>query len=487
MTFDKLKIKETLDEVSKRWDLSGYFFLMKDSKMLHRNHYGYENRERGIKTTERSLYTLDSKNRFFVNLATLIAIDKKLLKLDDTLNQLIPEMTHSDKITIEHLLRDQTGLVDFYYEKVMVDLESDQALQEKTFEDRVRVEKMSYYENRSFEKVCSMIESCDLEYEPGKKTYGSSTNTIVLEEALKRVIKTDIFDYLQLHVFKPLNMTVRKHEKHDGLSYTEHKRTQLVSMPFDNMEGLFDVTANEMIKFMVAIGEKKLISKALWKKVLKYNSKTNGILLENANGYDCLTTQFLGYGFYCYVNHKTGVSFASLTNEQQTFELIENSWHYFRRDSREAVASVMTYPVNTKMVRLNKQNFWDALDIAIDKAQHNFVLEARASIAMGLMYNTKRVYVQMEDSLVVGLLVLNIDKKKDDYNVDIIIIDKKYQGRGYGKLMVKWAVEELKKHGAKKLSIGVSRENIGAKKIYMNAGFEPKSVSDGGMELEMKL
>ena len=53
--------------------------------------------------------------------------------------------------------------------------------------------------------------------------------------------------------------------------------------------------------------------------------------------------------------------------------------------------------------------------------------------------------------------------------------------------MVKWAVDYLKNEGAKKLSIGVSRQNIGAKKIYLNAGFEPKSIYDGGMELEMEL
>lgn len=225
----------------------------------------------------------------------------------------------------------------------------------------------------------------------------------------------------------------------------------------------------------------------MWKKVLKYDAEGNGILFGNANGYTCTYTEFLGFGLHLYYDFDKNIAFGNIVNEAQTFEHVDNTWRYFRRDSREVVASILTFPENTRMVKVDKKNFWDALGISIEEHQHNFVLDAKGSVAMGLFYKTKKPFVQMEGDKVVGLLVLEIDKKKEYYNIDIIIIDKKYQNKGYGKLMVKWAVDYLKEAGAKKLSIGVSRENLGAKKVYLNAGFEPKSVYDGGMELQMKL
>ena len=488
MKLDKVQIKQEIDKVSNDWNLSGNFILLKDGEILHNNHYGYANRELEIPTKNDTKYTLDSNEMFFISLAVLIAIDEGKLKLNDSLKEFFPKFKHSDKITIEHLLRNESGLIDFYHENLMVELEADARYLELSEHDRVRKEKQVLYENREFKKVYSLIESCDLDYEPGSKKIGSETNVVFLCEILKTVTNQKPFDYLKEKVFNPLNMsTVSRNQSQESLSYTVHKRTELVSMPIDyDIDGLFDVTVKDMINLMVSLSTRKIISKKLWKKALKYNEEGRGILFSNANGFDCANTEFLGYGFYCYMNHKTGVAFASLVNEGQTFKFVDNSWRYFRRDSRETVASVLTYPLDTKMIKLNKQNFWDAMNISIEDEQNSFVLDAKGSVAMGLMYKTKKTFVQMEGNLVVGLLVLNVDKKKEDYSIDIIIIDKRFQNRGYGKHMVKWAVEYLKKEGAKTLTIGVSRQNIGAKKIYMNAGFVPKSVYDGGMELVME-
>ena len=165
----------------------------------------------------------------------------------------------------------------------------------------------------------------------------------------------------------------------------------------------------------------------------------------------------------------------------------EGTWRYFRRDSREAITSAFTYPTNTKIVKINKSNFWDALNLKVAQEQAEFVLEAKSSIAMGLMYPTKKTFIQMEGQVCVGLLVLDINPKKEYYHIDIILVDKRYQGRGYGKHILEFAVETLKAAGAKSLKIGVNRFNYGAQKIYMDAGFTPKSIYEEGMELHMNL
>lgn len=272
------------------------------------------------------------------------------------------------------------------------------------------------------------------------------------------------------------------------LSYVEHNMSELISIPIDfEVDGIFSVSAEDLHKFIVSIMEKKFLSKTVWKKALKYNKDGDGMLFDNANGYYSAMIEFLGFGLHLYYNFSKNVTFANIINEEQLYEHIDNSWNYFRKESRETITSLLTYPENTRMVKLNKKIFWSTLEISIKEDQHQFVLDAKGSVAMSLFYKTKIAFVQMEDDIVIGLLVLDIDKKKNIYNIDIVIVDKNFQNKGYGKLMVKWAVDYLREAGSKRLLIGVNRTNIGAKKVYINAGFKPKSVYDGGMELQMIL
>ncbi|MGI6359469.1 MAG: GNAT family N-acetyltransferase [Acholeplasmatales bacterium] len=52
---------------------------------------------------------------------------------------------------------------------------------------------------------------------------------------------------------------------------------------------------------------------------------------------------------------------------------------------------------------------------------------------------------------------LTIDKENNEYTISDVLIDMKYQGRGYGKALIKEALKELRKHGAKKISMGVRK------------------------------
>jgi len=89
----------------------------------------------------------------------------------------------------------------------------------------------------------------------------------------------------------------------------------------------------------------------------------------------------------------------------------------------------------------------------------------------------------MEGDRAVGLLILDIDKKKNHYYIDIVQIDRRYQGRGYGKIMMLWAVDYLRNQGAKELEIGVNRFNIAAQKLYRSVGFDIKAIYEDGMTM----
>lgn len=490
MKFDREQLKNEIERVMLDWDMSGGFVVMKDGECVHEGVYGFENRALQRPMGQSSKYILHSESAFLVGLCALLLIEQGKLKFSDKLSKFIPEYRFADDIKIMDLIKGRTGIPDFFYNHLMIKLAEDEAYQALSDHDRRRLELKTYNQNREFERAIDIIGDCALLYKPGiSGRGGSETNQVFLGEVINRITGETVLEYLKKHVFAPLEMNDTKEGSDSSVvSSVMIKEKEMVRTPLDfEVDGLFTTTLEDMTKLLRALSAKKLLSESMWTRVLKYDSNGDGMIFENANGFDCGNITFLGFGFFFYFNHKTGIAFASLVNEEQTFRNVGGEWHYFRRDSREVIEAAFTYPSNTKLVKLSKANMWQTLTLKVAEEQQGFVLEAKSSVAMALMYKSKQAFVEMEGNRVVGLLVLDINKKKNYYNIDIILIDKRYQGRGYGKIMLRWAIEKLANEGAKELEIGVNRFNHAAKKIYLDAGFTPKAIYDGGMTLHMVL
>ena len=148
---------------------------------------------------------------------------------------------------------------------------------------------------------------------------------------------------------------------------------------------------------------------------------------------------------------------------------------------------IFTFPKNTKMVPYGAKNWRQAANLEIRPDQREFVSGALDTIAYSSAYKNHKLFVEMEGERAVGLLDLSVDKKKGDYNIEIVLIDRRYQGKGFGKFMLRFAVDYLKKAGAKKLCIGVNRFNIPAQNLYKSVGFKEDCVYDEGIWMSQTL
>lgn len=484
------KLSEDINKVCTDWDISGAFLVVNEGKVVHNQIYGYADRENHIKTKDDSRYVMALESPFLVGLCAFILMDHKKLKLSDSLSSYIPEYKFADKITIHNILKSQTGIKDYYYDCIMIELEKDSALSQLDKKERRVIEKQAMLKQAGFDQVMALVGEAELLYEPGTVGLSSSkSNWVILAEVIRRITGMSIFSFLNKEVFAPLDMKkVQEGASADTVNYEVMQSEALVRIPLDtDIPDLFTVTKDDMEKFLLAMTAGKIISNKRWKEAFKYDEEGSGLIFEDANGFHCSSIDFLSGGLFFYFNQEMNLGFASLVNEEQKMKNVDNTWRYFRRDAREVIESAFTYPKNTKMRKLSEKNLWNALNITVEKDQLEFVMEAKESVAMALMYKSKQGYVLTEGTRVVGLLVLDMDKKKNHYNIDIIQIDKRFQGRGFGKIMLAWAIEKLKKEGAKELEIGVNRFNHAAKKIYLDAGFSPKSVYEEGMTLHMIL
>lgn len=183
----------------------------------------------------------------------------------------------------------------------------------------------------------------------------------------------------------------------------------------------FTTTLSDLEKLILGIFEHRVFSEKLFKTATKFDSENIGLCFENLNGYPVF---FLD------------------------FESFSPAIFYF-----------------------DKENDFCRL----------LVSGALETIAYACAQKNHRLFVETEGEKAVGLLELSIDRKKGDYYIETVIIDRRYQGRGFGKFMLRFAVDYLKKAGAKKLSIGVNRFNIPAQKLYKSAGFKEDCVYEEGI------
>ena len=116
-----------------------------------------------------------------------------------------------------------------------------------------------------------------------------------------------------------------------------------------------------------------------------------------------------------------------------------------------------------------------ALELA--PGQERFVADARSCIGWAYANaGSQRTYVLMDEGRAIGLLVLTIVPKKKRFEIADVLIDRRYQGRGYGKIMLKMGLDILKRHGAEELTLYCVRDNVAAMRLYESVGFVPEAL-----------
>lgn len=488
MNHDSVKLSKVLDSVALNWDISGHIMLAEAGEVLYQKSFGFADRASKAKTKKDTRYVLSLSMPLLLGIAILRLMEEKNLDLKDKVSTYIPELKEGNRITIEDLMRRRSGLIDYYYGVLMLHLNNDQSHRDLPVETRMAIEQEHRLKHQSLEQVLALINDKALEFEPGTVGFPpSETELIVLMGIICKITGLSAFDSMKKLVFEPLNMQdVRPGQQTESVSYRVYEDSKLVRMPLDYaVADTFTMTLADGLALVKAISLKQGLKSKTWAIASRFDAEGLGLIFENANGFICSRIELLGFGFYLYFQPELSLAFAALVNEEQTFKHEEGQWQFFRKSLRNAVDSHYTYPRATKMVRINKDNFWDALSVSVEQSQLDFVLDAKSSIAMGLLHKTKKVFVQMEGKKAIGILVLDIDHKRSFYDIDIIQVDKRFQGRGYGKMMLAFAVDYLKKAGAKELLIGVNRYNYAAQKIYMDAGFKPKKIHEEGMQLQL--
>ena len=143
------------------------------------------------------------------------------------------------------------------------------------------------------------------------------------------------------------------------------------------------------------------------------------------------------------------------------------------------------------MIRLEKltyENADEVFELEVKEEQYPFVADNTYSVAQAYvtLINGGHVFpfVIYNDKELVGFIQLaygenadqdGVSMEKDSYEIWRFMIDKRYQGRGYGREALRQAIEFIRTWPCGKADlcwISYEPENETAKKLYASFGFE---------------
>ena len=148
-----------------------------------------------------------------------------------------------------------------------------------------------------------------------------------------------------------------------------------------------------------------------------------------------------------------------------------------------------------RLEAVNGKNVWELLKLSVEDSQRTFVASNDTSIIEAYTTITANGYAYpfgiYDGDNPVGFLMSGFDKDDywDDapaiatgnYNLWRLMIDKKYQHRGYGKQAMKLALDFIKSYPCGRAEycwLSYEPENEVAKKLYASFGF----VENGEMD-----
>ena len=150
--------------------------------------------------------------------------------------------------------------------------------------------------------------------------------------------------------------------------------------------------------------------------------------------------------------------------------------------------------------KIDAKNLWDVVELKVARSQKNFVADNRDSILEAyLAVGTECKafpFAIYNDKTPVGFLMIGYNEAamyglydeespasvKNNYSLWRLMIDKKYQGKGYGREAVRLALEFIRTWPCGKAEyceLSYEPENEAAKNLYHSFGFVENGETDG--------
>jgi diamine N-acetyltransferase len=130
---------------------------------------------------------------------------------------------------------------------------------------------------------------------------------------------------------------------------------------------------------------------------------------------------------------------------------------------------------------INRFNWLECIALQVDDNQKTFVAPNLYSLAEAKVNPSFVPLAIYQDDVMVGFTMYGLDPDDGKYWIRRLMIDKKYQHKGYGKAAMLQVIDILKeKKDCHTITLGHNPQNHIADKLYENLGFRNTGDIIGG-------
>ena len=124
---------------------------------------------------------------------------------------------------------------------------------------------------------------------------------------------------------------------------------------------------------------------------------------------------------------------------------------------------------------INKDNYSECINLKVSDEQKGFVASNVFSLAQAwVFYDNAHPLAIYADNVMVGFILFGPEESDNGMymNIDRMMIDRQYQGRGYGKLAFAKLIDIIRNDFPyKEIYLSYNPENVVAENLYKRFGF----------------
>lgn len=141
--------------------------------------------------------------------------------------------------------------------------------------------------------------------------------------------------------------------------------------------------------------------------------------------------------------------------------------------------------MNLKIEKVNKENFLEVTKLELNTNQNDYIESNSYSIAESKYYTFWNPVALYDGDILVGFGMYG-KAEEDRVWLDRYMIDKNFQGRGYGKVFLNMFMGKLKEeYKCSEIYLSLYKDNTAAVTLYKSFGFEFNGELDTLGELVM--
>ena len=472
-------IKQAIKEKQHKHHYDGIVSIYGNQQLVFAEPSGYKHLEHGIFHQAGDAFNISKHHDLFVTTTLMILLEQLNIDLETTIEQIMPELKYAHKIKYIHLLRTTSGLPDYHGEVL--------ARLNKVKEDASDLEKKTHAINLAtkyvdYQTALDFYNTNELLYEPGTESDFGDVLSIVGVELIERLSNKPYWDTVEELIFKPLHITYKNNSVNDRRYINEYynKKTTII---LDTLVNQIALKSQDIYTIFNGIKQSVICSSAVYKKMREI-VKFNGINFGESYG----KAEHFSAGPFSIIDFKkqdVQIVFSTTYSGDIIYE--QDDFKRFISQVISSVESALLILKNPKLVKLNKRNVYDLLSLSNSPEKMWFMGSTKYMLAYQYVEKCATTYMCMDQGIYVGTVTLYIDKKGQSFTITNVLVDKRFQNRGYGKAMIRLSLDILKRFGASTITLWVDRANVTAYKAYASVGFKIKGTYPSSYEMVFSL